>query len=341
MKFFAYLLMLSASTASAFALTDGANSSGGGGAYVCRDSSNQIVQSHLVDLWESAHIPFAWPGLSQTTISVLLTNGQTVDDLLGQSIARLRNIDFAFAGLVEAQLDHVRSNQNFLPADTSIQLPSDLNTDYFPTGCRPEGMMRYNGVAHRLDIDRSIFDKLETNSDIAAAYLHEAIYNVYRGSGEVPRVSNSIFVRRLVGCLFSEECIASADFTPAPKAVVCEAPGILAYAYPKQNSGKDGRLYGWELRFTEFGSNRFDRGVAFYGNPEADQRVVFKGATTENSWLSAFKFSQIQIGVASLSDFNAAGSPTALTVWWNKDPETPYFTYPNNQNNRSIPCRPI
>jgi hypothetical protein len=183
--------------------------SGGGGAFVCRDNNTRnITQAMLVDLWESQNTPFAWPGggfHGDQTISIFKNNDISVTDQITKALQNLKLFNSDLEGAVNKELTQIRLVMNPLPKGISLTIPNDLQVDYFPEGCAPEGMLRYNGYSKKLDVKTDIFEKLESNTDVAAAYIHEAIYKVFRDGFD--EAQNSIMARRLVACLFSEECV--------------------------------------------------------------------------------------------------------------------------------------
>lgn len=91
--------------------------------------------------------------------------------------------------------------------------PADADPRYQKRNCPLEGMMYFNGELNQLEISPSVYDKLATNTDLAAAKIHEAIYYVIRNN--IIKNTNiygshvSTPIRRLVGCLFSTnyECL--------------------------------------------------------------------------------------------------------------------------------------
>jgi hypothetical protein len=187
----------------------GNGTSGGGGAYVCRGSSNKILSAHIVDLWEAEHIAIKWHGDQGLAFRIPIdyTSTKTVDQIMADKLSKLASYNPIFADKVLTEYNYIKNNIIYLPSDVSIVTPIDLITHYFKTGCPAEGMMRYNGLINKLEINKDIFDMLATNADKAAAYLHESIYKAQREL-YYPYFKNSILSRHLVGCLFSDNsCI--------------------------------------------------------------------------------------------------------------------------------------
>jgi hypothetical protein len=260
-----------------FAFADaGVGSTGGGGAYVCRNADGSIRKSLLVDLWESTHTPFNWMGMNAKFLTLDLASNQDVDTQLQGAIARLKNLDPIFGLLVERQLVDIRSAVYFLPPDISLTLPPDLNPNFFPRGCPPEGMMLYDDHAETLAIDASLFSKLATPTDVAAAYLHEAVYKVARN---IPFYSakNSALVRRMVSCLFSSECTNGGKLTlPKNKPTFrCQGTEFDGFLFPNKWNEKV-----WEFAATRIGSYQFGGGLNIDSNSQ-----TFGGA---GDWLRGF-----------------------------------------------------
>jgi len=153
----------------------GSATSGGGGAYVCRDGSGQIKSAQLVDLWESQNIPFEWSSAGATTIDVSLDNQTSVDQQITKAMGRLARLDSGLATQVGIDLKAIQGAVRPLPDGVSLTIPNDLKVDYFPTGCPPERNDEIQQLDVRLGCPRDIFSKLATKTDVAAAFMHEAI----------------------------------------------------------------------------------------------------------------------------------------------------------------------
>jgi hypothetical protein len=220
---------LAMSVVPAIAQSMGSGSSGGGGAYVCR-SNGEITKSHLVDLWESENIDFPWPHLKKSKLNINYSTSSWKTILKG-ALKNLDQVDPNLSKQVKVEIEEIIANQYFLPSGVSITVPSDLLTNYFPRGCAPEGMMYYENDFQRVNIDKEIFDKLATQTDIAASYLHEAIYKVLRDSKH--KHVNSKGTRRLVACLFDKDCYSATSSYPKDRIVYfCESESFEGYIYP-------------------------------------------------------------------------------------------------------------
>lgn len=183
----------------------GNGSSGGGGAFVCRNKDNQIKSSHLLDLWESQYI---------LNLNVPLSNDR-VEDQIATALNKLSLAHPLLAKETAKYITIIFSKAHILDDEIALPAPEDADPHYQKKDCPLEGMMFFNGKLDQLEISPSVFNKLATNTDIAASKIHEAIYyvvrnniipnsNIYGGKVSTP-------IRRLVGCLFStdNECVFS------------------------------------------------------------------------------------------------------------------------------------
>lgn len=213
----------------------GTKDGGGGGAYVCYDSSISaptIKYSLLADLWESDHTPFKWPHKTGK-IHISYNNEIAAEDQFNQALAKLASLDPKFATQVRVERDNLFSQRNSLDDSISITVPDDLKLGYFPTGCPAQGMMYYNGESEQLDVREDLFSTLRTKTDVAAAWMHEAVYKIMR---EKHLKENSIGARRLVACLFSDEagCLSAKTEIPNDRVIFeCESPSYKLTVYPK------------------------------------------------------------------------------------------------------------
>lgn len=193
-------LLAAVALMSAFSAYAGTKDGGGGGAYVCRNADGTIRKSMLADLWEAQNTVYRWP--HKTGKITISKNGQAPVDQLPRAFEKLEKADPALAADVRAEWKKIWADLDLVPAEISINVPDDLKNAYFPTGCPAEGMMYYDGESDRLNIRQDIFDALESETDKAAAYMHEALYKVMRDQGGHEDSRRS---RRLVACLFSDE----------------------------------------------------------------------------------------------------------------------------------------
>jgi hypothetical protein len=184
----------------------GTSSGGGGGVYMCGH------QAIMIDLWESTKLPFRWPsGLG--VVTPIYDDQTSFENQILEALEKLARSDQILADKVAKDLDWIRSNVEYLTDDTSVTLPTDLDIALYPTGCPPVGMMFFSGEDQKLYVKEEIFSKLKSQTDIAAAYMHEAIYKALR-EWEIPKTYghrpfephvSSRLARKLNACLFSKE----------------------------------------------------------------------------------------------------------------------------------------
>ena len=144
-------------------------------------------------------------------------------------------------------------NYRFLSDDIAISTPADAVPIYTKPGCPLEGMMAYDGEMNRLNIKKGIFERLNTPTDTAASWMHEAIYKYFRDQLHQTTSTNA---RRLTACLFSRNlnCVSKiyyAETTPPPGAQVfnCQSARIGLRAY-MLSPNVDGTAYFWRLLVT-------------------------------------------------------------------------------------------
>jgi hypothetical protein len=277
--------------ASATAFAGGATS-GGGGAYVCRDQSGAVTSSLIVDLWESQNVSFSWQDGKPSRISIIPDNNTQVQNQLDKALANLRDMEPELGAAVASQVTQLQDVINYLPQGVSLTIPNDLQTDYFPTGCPPEGMMRYNGTTGMLDVNYEIFSKLATKTDIAAAYVHEAIYKVFREG--IDGAQNSVLARRLVACLFSDDCVAKSKISiPTDRDVWACTNGIVDWKVFANQSPKSWDGSTWTVLLTRIGAEKFSAyGDVILSTPQHDYTHPTLGG-----WLARFGYNSLDATV--------------------------------------------
>ncbi len=179
----------------------GTKDGGGGGAYVCRNADGSIRSARMADLWEAENTPFHWPH-KKGKLKISYSNAISAESQFAKMIERISRFDPILGARVRSERDRMFAEKNSLPDSVSIALPEDLKVGYFPTGCPPEGVMFYNSFSEQLDVREDLFSALATQTDIAAAWAHEAIYKLLR---EWRFAEDSKMARRLVACLLSGE----------------------------------------------------------------------------------------------------------------------------------------
>ncbi len=239
----------------------GPSTSGGGGAFVCRDSKGQVTSSELLDLWEAKNL-LNWK---------VEYSKDPVDTQIQKALSRLKLIDTYIADVVEKELIKIRAEAFYLPSTIALNAPVDANHLYTKPGCPLEGMLYYDGDRMPnagLVVDNTIFKKLLTPTDVAASWIHEAYYKVYRDvlyPGTMPfgPQKTSISSRRMTGCLFSTglPCIAdlSAEFAPIAGTPIfeCDSPDVKLEAYQLG----DALFSQWVLVISQIGKRVFSKPV--------------------------------------------------------------------------------
>jgi hypothetical protein len=195
----------------------GSNSNGGAAAYICRNSSEQILSTQFVDLWESANSSFPWPILGEKKLTIEINRQDPMSTQMAEAKDRLKELDPFFGSAIAREVLVLQAATRYLNEGEQIALPRDIDTNLYPNGCPPEGLMRFHGASQKFEIDGKLFRTLASPTDVAASYLHEAIYKIYRGEREENAYPmNSRLARRFTACIFSKECSSAATFQ-APK----------------------------------------------------------------------------------------------------------------------------
>jgi hypothetical protein len=169
-------------------------SSGGGGVFVCRDKQGQINHVEMIDLWEIKNIP-------EKQYTVLESN-ELPDVQIERALTKIETLAPTFAKAIRMEVLNQRNM--YQPLNPGIRLvpPTDMGTPYRKEGCEVAGMLYYDSWKKRISYDPEYFSHLNSNTQIAAAYLHEAIYKILRAP---PHENiNSIFTRTIVGNLLSD-----------------------------------------------------------------------------------------------------------------------------------------
>jgi|GEM_PF-4840860 len=227
-------LLAVAAMFTAFTSFAGTKDGGGGGAYVCRNADGSIRKSMLADLWEAKNTPFRWP--HKTGKISIPNSGESRHVLLQRALDRLEKLNPSLARQVSDEGYSIWKNLEMVPEDVSIAVPDDLKVGYFPTGCPAEGMMFYNDEADQLHVRSDLLRSLETETDQAAAWMHEALYKILREQGGH---ADSRKTRRLVACLFSDEpdCLALPKQEVVPNdgrfIVECISPSFKVTYFPE------------------------------------------------------------------------------------------------------------
>jgi hypothetical protein len=167
-------------------------SSGGGGVFVCRNAQNQITNVEMIDLWEIENIA----GYK------VQASSEFPDIQIEKALKKLAVLIPTFAEDIRKEVARQRNMFQPLPAGVRLRPPGDIGTPYTKEGCEAAGMMFYDDANNRLSYDVEYFSHLSSNTQIAAAYLHEAIYKIMRQS---PNDNvNSVITRTIVGDILSD-----------------------------------------------------------------------------------------------------------------------------------------
>lgn len=167
----------------------GTETSGGGGAAVCRDMNKKVSSAYLLDTYEgevrfSYNIPQSKQDPNNQLVDVLnKIQNPLIKQFTKQTVAQI--ID----------------STEFLPQGVGMAPTSDLGKEYgvvVPDGCaiEPIGFYESNGI---LKISRSVYGAL-SETDKAAFFIHEAIYKLAR---DLTFQSDSARSRKAVASLFS------------------------------------------------------------------------------------------------------------------------------------------
>lgn len=165
--------------------------SGGGGAFVCRDAQGNVRSAELLDLWETQYVYG----------DKVVESNEDVDVQIDRVLGNLEVYSPTFAAEIRNELSLQRELFESIAPDVAISAPKDALNVYGKRGCPLEGMMYYDVELKKIRYDKEIFSKLSSNTQVAAAYLHEAIYKILR---QQPNGNtDSVGTRNIVGNLFS------------------------------------------------------------------------------------------------------------------------------------------
>lgn len=169
----------------------GPSTGGGGSAFVCRSPAGEIQKTVFLDLWEAQQV-YGWP--------VLKNNQQTARAQIRSALLKLKTIDPVLARETANIVERIQDTAVFLGANVDFAIPEDAKAKYFDPNCQLSGMLYFDDQFNKLFISNPIFEKLESQTEVAAAWIHEAIYKILRSK---LAQTTSMSTRVLVGCLFS------------------------------------------------------------------------------------------------------------------------------------------
>ena len=174
----------------------GAGSSGGGAAVVCRDSDGKIFGTPLLyDLYEAEN--------DSVHRLRMITSQAPVSEQVADALIRLKSWDgFAQTSLRRA-LGIVERDWSAMDAGTALPYKPDVVPQFLPKDrhCKLETLAHYYDSVNALRVDMEIYNLLPRTHQ-AALKFHEALYKLNRVfSGH----KNSQATRKFVARLFSIE----------------------------------------------------------------------------------------------------------------------------------------
>lgn len=220
----------------------------GGGAFVCRNNSGEIISAELVDLYEAN---------AQYGLNVKKSSRLTLDEQIDLASFRIRNASSEFYSNLEPHLVKIREIIQVV-ANAKLENTNDFDILISPKSCQG-GKVKFEQLANytnegQLIIDKEIWSILPT-TDKAALYLHESIYSLLRTED---KVVTSRRARQITAYAFSnpskssfEELLGSAIISGVYK---CESPGatfIIDSEYPLLGEKKPTYLLSTGWCFTE------------------------------------------------------------------------------------------
>lgn len=231
------VLILTLQIPSTFAKSlDGAGSSGGGFAVVCRDQNNNIASAELLDLYEARN---------RYGLSLIRSTGSLEGDfMLGvQNTYHLQgHDDFPIDQSVKKSgLDRFMDNVEFVRSPKKIPSINDIGrTVFIPNNCRAEQVALFIDEHEKVLINEDLWDKLDSLSQ-AALVSHEEFYFQYRKYNE----STSENSRASVAHVYSQNAIPAANdnikklsFGTSVPALLKNGEQVLSAFYAEQNDGK-------------------------------------------------------------------------------------------------------
>jgi hypothetical protein len=198
----------------------GNDNGGGGGVFLCGESTAKPYTLFL-DLWEEQYIG---------NHPVLRTN-TPFNEQIAHALKRLQKFDSQLAFTVQSYLKNMPALMHELDESVIINPPEDAKAKYSKKDCSLRGMIYFDDFEEKINVSPTLFALLETQTDVAAAWLHEALYKAGRTFYDH---NDSIQTRRLVGCLFSsdESCLPVHNRALPEE---CEGPNVKFYRNPKKD----------------------------------------------------------------------------------------------------------
>lgn len=172
----------------------GANSTGGGGAAVCRDANRHITLARLIDIYEG-----------QVRFKFKYASSQA--PIRDQVLNALKNIPNSFDRTMAVRAaSAIITSMQFLPDGVGMAPSTDLGNAYgtvVPSGCviEPVGFYESDG---KLMVSREVYTALSL-TERAAFLIHEALYKVAR---DTSYATDSALSRRAVAAIFATNSTA-------------------------------------------------------------------------------------------------------------------------------------
>ena len=197
-----FVLSLGLSTHFAYA---GAVDGGGGGAFVKRDAAGQILDVDLLDLFEVEEIK---------GYKVVKNNDRAVNEQVEAILLLLKSIDYTAWSDTTQAWQIVKTHQRLTKVGIKIEKPADAHNRFHKDGYEFEGMMYFDDLSDLLYINKEIFEAQKTNTEKAAALVHESIYKGWRTHHLEEH--DSTLARTITGCLFTTEPLKCLNLAPNP-----------------------------------------------------------------------------------------------------------------------------
>ena len=186
---------------------EGPRTGGGGGAYVCRNAGKEIESVELLDLFETRELDGQ---------AIAYDDQTPPEQQVDQALERLREIHPDFAAQTGRAWNQIKGHITWGSDKLDIKPPNDARSHFSKKDCELEGMMYYNGANQRLIVKSATFKAQKRNTEVAASYMHEAIYKALRDKFDA---HNSLLARHLNGCLFAEnagDCLGLVSVKKVP-----------------------------------------------------------------------------------------------------------------------------
>jgi hypothetical protein len=230
----------------------GSETGNGGAAVACRDGAGKLIRVDLLDLYEGyALYGRGYTESARPSADQALSYAFTLDQILNAQVPKLS---------MEDRLKSIISRMKFLPEGVGLKPTDDLGNFIVPKDCGIVQAINYRD-------DREIFADSEiwnrfTETQKAAAYIHEAIYEYARENGSE---DTSARVRSLVSLLFANLVITPVipdDFLRSAQTQICTA-GNSVFLLNRDATGK------LDLAFTQLEGHTALASISAHGTDSA------------------------------------------------------------------------